>query len=60
MIERRIAFLAGSGRGHNILISRKRMMSAPGATRTCRNVRYPFAMGWQADFEVAALNRLDL
>jgi hypothetical protein len=34
--------------------------SAVGVTRTCRNVRNPVAMGWQADFEVAALNRLDL
>jgi hypothetical protein len=35
-------------------------MSALGATRTCRNVRYPFAMGWEADLAVATLNGLDL
>jgi hypothetical protein len=35
-------------------------MSASRATRTCRNVRYPVVMGWQADLEEAVLNKLDL
>ena len=32
--------------------------SAYGATRTCRNVRYPVAMGWWADLE-EAVNKLN-
>jgi hypothetical protein len=36
------------------------MKSAIGATRTCRNVRYPIAMEWQADLEEAVLTKLDL
>ena len=35
-------------------------MSEIGATRTFRNVRYPDAIGWQADLEEAVLNDLDL
>jgi hypothetical protein len=40
--------------------SRGPLTSACGATRTCRNVRYPVAMGWQGDLEEAVLNKLDL
>jgi hypothetical protein len=29
-------------------------------TRTCRNVRYPVVMGWQADLEEAVLNKRNL
>jgi hypothetical protein len=34
--------------------------SACGATRTFRNVRYPGAMGWEADLEEAVRNNLNL
>jgi hypothetical protein len=35
-------------------------MSAIGATRTFRNVRYLVVMGWQVDLEEAVLNKLNL
>jgi len=35
-------------------------MSGNGATLTCHYVRYPLAMGWQADLEKAVRNKLDL
>ena len=35
-------------------------MSACGATRTCRNVRHPVAIGWQAEIEEAVRNKLDV
>jgi hypothetical protein len=38
----------------------ERRMSVLGATRTCRNVRYLVAMGWQADLEEAGRNKLNL
>jgi hypothetical protein len=41
-------------------LPREESVSAPGATRTCRKVRYLVAMGWSGDLEEAVRNKLDL
>jgi len=48
--------LSGASGKHMLVAS----LSQAGATRTFCNVRYPFAMGWQADLEEAVRNKLNL